>query len=138
MRHPNVQPWLDELLEDAQKSTDATPATSPKPVDSPELIASYEHQLCTYAYILEERYGKRAERLLLYWTSEPRKEDALMEFPYRPELVEKAGRYFEGVVRKIKSKDFRVTKMPESNICKECDLRLLCQTDGTIAERARK
>lgn len=112
--------------------------TSPKPVDSPELIASYEHQLCTYAYILEERYGKRAERLLLYWTSEPRKEDALMEFPYRPELVEKAGRYFEGVVRKIKSKDFRVTKIPEPNICKECDLRLLCQTDGTIAERARK
>ena len=31
---------------------------SPKPTDSPELLASYERQLCTYAHILERRYGK--------------------------------------------------------------------------------
>jgi len=24
--------------------------------------------LCTYAHILEQRYGKRPDRLLLYWT----------------------------------------------------------------------
>src|SRR6266545_7802303 len=60
--------------------------TSPKPVDSPELLATYERQLCIYAHILEKRYGKRPERLLLYWTAEPHKQDALMEFPYRPEL----------------------------------------------------
>src|SRR5206468_12731364 len=33
--------------------------TSPKPVDSPELLASYERQLCTYAHSLETRHGKR-------------------------------------------------------------------------------
>src|SRR5713226_819929 len=97
--------------------------TSPRPVDSPELLASYERQLCTYAHILETRHGKRPDRLLLYWTSEPRKEDALMEFPYRPELVGEAGRHFDTVVGKIKGKDFRVLTPPEPGICKECDLR---------------
>src|SRR2546423_10747370 len=42
--------------------------TSPRPKDSPDLIASYERQLCTYAHILERRYGKHVDRLMLYWT----------------------------------------------------------------------
>lgn len=40
--------------------------TSPRPKDSPELIAAYERQLCTYAHILEQRRGKHVDRLLLY------------------------------------------------------------------------
>lgn len=104
--------------------------TSPKPEHSPELLSSYERQLCTYAHILEKRYGKRPERLLLYWTSEPLKQDALMEFPYKPELVKEAGRYFDSVVRKIQKKDFKIKKIPEKKICKECDLRTFCKTVG--------
>lgn len=107
--------------------------TSPKPKDAPELLASYERQLCTYAHILEKRYGKRPDRLFLYWTSEPLKKDALMQFPYRPELVEKAGKHFDQVVTKIKAKDFQVLKPPEAGICKECDLRHYCKRDGTIS-----
>jgi DNA helicase-2/ATP-dependent DNA helicase PcrA len=106
--------------------------TSPRPTNSPELMASYERQLCTYAHILEKRYGKRADRLLLYWTSEPLKKDALMEFAYRPELVEKAGKHFDAVVAKIKAKDFQVLKPPEPGICKECDFRHFCKREGTI------
>src|SRR6185436_7836549 len=52
--------------------------TSPRPKDSPELIAAYERQLCTYAHILERRHGKHVDRLMLYWTSEAKKEEALM------------------------------------------------------------
>ena len=55
--------------------------TSPRPQDSPELIAAYERQLCTYAHILERRHGRHVDRLLLYWTAEPRKQDALMILP---------------------------------------------------------
>jgi DNA helicase-2/ATP-dependent DNA helicase PcrA len=106
--------------------------TSPKPVDSPDLLATYERQLCIYAHILEKRYGKRPDRLLLYWTAEPRKQDALMEFPYRPELIEEAGRHFDAVVAKVTAKDFRVITPPEPGICKECDLRAYCLTEGTI------
>lgn len=82
--------------------------TSPRPASSPDLLAIYERQLCTYAHILEKRHGKRVERLLLYWTAEPRKQDALMELPYRPTLVEEAGKHFDTVVGKIQARDFRV------------------------------
>jgi DNA helicase II / ATP-dependent DNA helicase PcrA len=99
-------------------------------VHDPELIAAYERQLCTYAHILERRHGKRPERLLLYWTAESRKEDAVMEFPYRPELVDEAGRYFDEVVDRIQAADFRIVRVPERKVCKECDLRSLCAAEG--------
>jgi DNA helicase-2/ATP-dependent DNA helicase PcrA len=99
-------------------------------VNDPELIAAYERQLCTYAHILERRHGKRPERLLLYWTAEPRKQDAVMEFPYRPELVDEAGRYFDEVVGRIQAADFRIVRVPERKVCKECDLRSLCAAEG--------
>jgi len=98
----------------------------------PELLETYRDQLCTYAHILEQRYGKRPERLLLYWTAEPRKADALMEFPYRPEEVDAAGRRFDAVVRKILACDFRVARLPERKVCKECDLKHYCVEDGLI------
>jgi DNA helicase-2/ATP-dependent DNA helicase PcrA len=107
--------------------------TSPRPKNSPELLARYEQQLCTYAHILERRYGKQVDRLYLYWTSEPTRAAALMEFPYRPELVEEAGRRFDEVVERIETDDFRVVTPPEAGICKECDLQAVCQADGTIS-----
>jgi DNA helicase-2/ATP-dependent DNA helicase PcrA len=106
--------------------------TSPRPKDDPELLAAYERQLHTYAYILEKRHGRHVDRLLLYWTSEPGKEDALMVLPYDPARVEAAGRHFDEVVRRIQAKEFVVRRPPEPGICKECDLRLLCQADGII------
>ena len=106
--------------------------TSPRPTDSPELIAAYERQLCTYAHILERRHGRHVDRLLLYWTSEPRKEDALMVLPYDPERVEEAGRHFDETVRRIQAREFAVTTPPEAAICKECDLRSLCSAEGLL------
>jgi DNA helicase-2/ATP-dependent DNA helicase PcrA len=106
--------------------------TSPRPVDSPELLRRYEQQLCTYAHILERRHGKRVERLVLYWTAEDNKANAIMEFPYRLEMVQEAGQHFDDVVTKIEAKDFKILKPPESGICKECDLRPYCLAKGTI------
>lgn len=111
--------------------------TSERPVDSPELIAEYKRQLCTYAHILEQRRGVRPDRLLLYWTAEASKQDALMEFPYEPDLVDEAARHFDSVVSRIQAKDFRVLAAPEPKICKECDLRAYCVHDGLIADAER-
>ncbi len=111
--------------------------TSPRPIDSPALLAAYERQLCTYAHILERRYDKRVDRLLLYWTAEEQKDKALMAFPYRPERIDEAGRYFDQVVARIQAEEFRVTQPPEATICKECDLRLLCHAEGIISREAR-
>lgn len=106
--------------------------TSPRPTGSPALLDAYERQLCTYAHILERRYGKRVDRLLLYWTAEAQKDNAIMAFPYCPDRIVEAGRYFDQVVAKIQTEEFRVKEPPEAAICKECDLRSLCRSDGTI------
>jgi DNA helicase-2/ATP-dependent DNA helicase PcrA len=107
--------------------------TSPRPRNSPELIAAYERQLCTYAHILERRHGRRVDRLLLYWTAEARKEHALMVLPYDSARVEEAGRYFDETVRRIQAREFTITTPPETAICKECDLRMLCRAENIIA-----
>jgi DNA helicase-2/ATP-dependent DNA helicase PcrA len=106
--------------------------TSPRPKDSPELIAAYERQLCTYAHILESRHSRHVDRLLLYWTSEPIRDDALMALPYDSERVEEAGQYFDDTVRRIQAAEFAVTAPPEAAICKECDLRDLCSAEGIL------
>jgi DNA helicase-2/ATP-dependent DNA helicase PcrA len=77
------------------------------------------------------------DRLLLYWTSEARKEHALMVLPYDPKRVEEAGRYFDETVRRIQAREFAVTTPPEAAICKECDLRILCHAEGVISREAR-
>jgi DNA helicase II / ATP-dependent DNA helicase PcrA len=106
--------------------------TSPRPRNSPELLATYERQLCTYAHILQRRYKKRVDRLLLYWTSEARKEDALMVLSYDERQVEEAGRHFDDVVNCIQTRQFAVLSPPESGICKECDIRPLCISEGIL------
>jgi DNA helicase-2/ATP-dependent DNA helicase PcrA len=110
---------------------------SPRPKDNPELISAYERQLCTYAHILEQRHGRHVDRLLLYWTAEPRKEDALMVLPYDPTRVEEAGRHFDETVRRIQAREFSMEDPPEAGICKECDLRMLCHAEGIISREAR-
>jgi DNA helicase-2/ATP-dependent DNA helicase PcrA len=106
--------------------------TSPRPKESPELISAYERQLCTYAHILERRHNRHVDRLLLYWTSEPKKKDALMVLPYDPKLVEEAGRHFDETVRRIQAREFAVKEPPEPTICKECDLQSLCSAEGLL------
>lgn len=48
------------------------------------------------------------------------------------ERIDEAGRYFDQVVARIQAAEFRVTQPPEASICKECDLRDLCRSDGII------
>jgi len=105
--------------------------TSERSTD-PGLLGTYEDQLCTYAHVLERRHGKHPERLMLYWTAEPDKADALMEIPYRREKVEGAGRRFDRVVSRIQARNFSITQVPETKVCKECDLKALCGAEGII------
>jgi len=96
------------------------------------LLSTYEDQLCTYAHLLERRHGKHPERLLLYWTAEPDKSEALMEIRYRPEKVEAAGQRFDQVVSRIQARDFTVSRAPESKVCKECDLKTFCTAEAVL------
>jgi len=106
--------------------------TQPKPRTNDEQLKTYYQQLCIYAHILEQRYGKHPERLFLYWTSEPCRENALMEFPYHQEDVAQAGAYFDEVVSRILARDFAIQQAPEPKVCRECDLRFYCRREGVI------
>jgi DNA helicase-2/ATP-dependent DNA helicase PcrA len=107
--------------------------TAERPDPGDPILAVYEKQLCTYAHILEQRHGKRPERLLLYWTAELKKENALMEFSYSAGQVAAAAADFDEVVAKIKNRDFRIVKIPARKVCKECDLKALCASEKLIA-----
>ena len=107
--------------------------TSPRPFGSPTLIADYERQLCTYAHVLERRHGKRVDRLLLYWTAQAHREDALMTLLYRSDRVDEAGRHFDRTVCRIEFGQFAVSTVSEAATCREWDLRALSHADGIIA-----
>jgi len=103
-----------------------------RPPDGDPSLEAYYQQLCIYAHIVQQRRGRRPDRLLLYWTGEPTREDALMEFDYVPGDVAEAVAHFSDIVRKVQREEFAVEAPPGSDICKECDFRPVCVTDGTI------
>jgi DNA helicase-2/ATP-dependent DNA helicase PcrA len=123
---------IDLLLGSDQKLELLDFKSQPRPLEDDIRLDGYYKQLCIYAHILEHRYGKKAERLLLYWTGEPERANALMDFPYRSEIVAEAGTYFDNVVDKILKKDYVMHRAPEHRVCKECDLRVYCGREGTI------
>jgi len=113
--------------------------TQPKPENNPALIDRYFKQLCLYAYILKEKHGKPVEKMYIYWTSEERRKDALMELRYSEKDVEEAGRYFEEVVKKIKTENFKVINPPDTEkVCKECDFRFYCSENSIIKFKTKE
>ena len=103
-----------------------------RPPDGAPVVRTYYQQLCIYAHILEHRRGRQPDRLLLYWTGEPTRERALMTFDYRPEDVADAVAHFDSVVAEVQAQHFDVVVPPDRTICKECDFRSFCISQGTI------
>lgn len=107
-----------------------------RPTEGDPSISSYYQQLCIYAHILEQRRGRRPDRLLLYWTGEPTRERALMSFEYRPDDVAGAVAHFDAVVGAVQAQQFDVLRPPPRTVCKECDFRSYCVSQGTIDAKA--
>lgn len=99
-----------------------------RPASNDKLIERYKKQLNLYAYILKERYKRAPERLYIYWTSEDKRKDALMEIDYDENLVQEAGRHFDAVANCIINKDFAIKEQPDkTRVCKECDFKFYCK-----------
>lgn len=103
-----------------------------RPRDGDPLIRTYYQQLCIYAHILAERRGRQPDRLFLYWTGERTRDRALMAFEYQPGDVADAVAHFDAVVAEVQAQHFEVTTPPDRGICKECDFRSYCISQGTI------
>lgn len=107
-----------------------------RPADNDPVVPTYYQQLCIYAHILEQRQGRRPDRLLLYWTGEPTRRRALMNFEYRPEDAAHAAAHFDSVVAEVQAQHFDVVRPPDRAVCKECDFRSYCISQGTIDAKA--
>lgn len=106
--------------------------TSPRPRNSPDLIA------CVRATALHLRPHPgeaswppgRPIALLDFGAPQGRRADGA---PYDPKRVEEAGLHFDETVRRIQAREFTVINPPETAICNECDLRMLCRAENIIA-----
>jgi DNA helicase-2/ATP-dependent DNA helicase PcrA len=106
--------------------------TSTRPMPNADVLLDYERQLYIYAHTLAQRHRKPIEKLFLYWTEEPHREDALMEFRYSHERAEHISRSIDAVVTKIKRREFHIITPPEQKVCKRCDRQYLCIKEGVI------
>ena len=113
--------------------------TQPKPEASAKpIIDKYFKQLCLYANILQERYNRPVEKMYIYWTSEEKRKDALMEFKYSDKDLHETELYFDSVVQRIRDKAFKVGKVPDADkVCKECDFRFYCSKDEITKFKSR-
>lgn len=124
---------IDMLTEHDNKIDIIDFKTMPRPHKELDTLVHYERQLCTYAAAIEARYKREPGRLLLYWTGEARREDALMEFRYQPELVTQVHCTIDSVVARIARKDFDIVTPPEHHVCVRCDMLHLCLKQGQVS-----
>jgi DNA helicase-2/ATP-dependent DNA helicase PcrA len=103
-----------------------------KPEDNNMLIKSYHKQLCIYAHIIEERYKRKPEKLVIYWTGQTNREDARMVFDYNKDLATTSVVEFDFIAKKILEKDYSIINVPEKKYCYECDFRKYCANEGTL------
>jgi len=103
-----------------------------KPKNDKVLIEKYRKQLCIYGHILEQRYKKKPQRLVIYWTGEKDKNKARMVFDYDHLIVDEAVKEFDTVVDKILKRDFEIKETPKPEYCRECDLKRYCVSKNTI------
>ena len=106
--------------------------TGRRPDEDSTYLEWCERQLYVYAHALEQRDRIRPERLLLYWTEEPLKEDALVIFLYKEDKIKRAVEQFDMKVTHIQAREFDVTMPPHPDICRKCDMRSLCIREGVI------
>ncbi len=113
--------------------------TQQKPQNNNPIFENYFAQLCLYAYNLSERYNKPVNKMYIYWTSEEKRKDALMELKYSESDIERAGKHFDEVVRRIREKDFSIRQKPDTEkVCKECDFRFYCSQNGVILFKTKE
>jgi DNA helicase-2/ATP-dependent DNA helicase PcrA len=108
-----------------------------RPSPGDPIIDRYNKQLCLYAHILRERYGKNPHRLYIYWTGENERSKALAEYKVDESAIRTAGEHFDKIVEFIKAGHFEVKNAPAPDVCRNCDFRSYCDAEGTIKFKFR-
>lgn len=90
-------------------------------------IERYRRQLHIYAYLVEQRTGKKVSKMNLYFTGEENSVPTIT-FPYTRSAIEGTMASFDDTVGHIMKKDFH-SCANDSRICKNCDFRFYCKTN---------
>lgn len=93
---------------------------------SREKLEQYRRQLNIYAYLVEERTGKKVSRMNLYYTGEENGVP-VVTFPYTKTAIEGTMAAFDDTVQHILKKDFHHCANDEK-ICKNCDFKYFCRS----------
>ena len=90
-----------------------------------ESVERYRRQLETYAYLVEEKIGKKVSKMHLYYTGE---ENGIptITFDKSSDSIDSTIKEFDRVVAKIQSKDF-TGRAKDKNLCSNCDMRYFCK-----------
>lgn len=89
-----------------------------------ERLEQYRRQLNIYAYLVEQRTGKKVSKMHLYYTAEENGVPTI-SFPYQKTSVDGTMEAFDDAVHKIMKKDFhRCADDPK--VCRACDFRFYC------------
>ncbi len=88
----------------------------------------YRRQLEVYAYLIEEKTGKKVSKMHLYYTGEDNGVPTVT-FNKSTEMIDKTIKEFDAVVEKIQSKDFS-GRAKDKNLCANCDMRHYCRRKG--------
>lgn len=90
-----------------------------------ESVERYRRQLETYAYLVEEKIGKKVSKMHLYYTGEENGVPTIT-FDKRPDSIDSTIKEFDRVVAKIQNKDF-TGRAKDKNLCSNCDMRYFCR-----------
>lgn len=93
----------------------------------PERVEQYKKQLEVYAYLMEQRYGKKVSRMHLYYTS-TLEENPMISFEWKKEDIEQTVEEITKTVEQIEKKEFE-GKGQNQNTCKFCDMKYVCGKD---------
>lgn len=85
----------------------------------------YRRQLQIYAYLIEQKTGKKVSKMLLYYTGEENG-NPIVSFPYTKSAIEGTVAEFDNTVHKILCKDFSHS-CSDAKVCSNCDFRFYCQ-----------
>ena len=117
-----------DLIEGNEKTVEIVDFKSEKKPDifsESEKLERYKKQLQIYAYLIEQKTGKKVSKMHLYYTAENTGIPTI-SFDNKKEDIESTIKEFDRIVHKIECKDFN-QKAKSQKICDNCDMRFFCK-----------
>lgn len=117
-----------DLIEGNEKTVEIVDFKSEKKPDifsDPEKFERYKRQLQIYAYLVENKTGKKVSKMHLYYTGEKNGVPTI-SFDNKEDDVNETIKEFDKIVNKIECKEFK-NKSKSQTICDNCDLRFYCK-----------